>query len=790
MLAIGQVSDALASVSIIALNVLIGTTQEIRAKRQLDRIALLSRPRVTALRGGAEKPIDLAEIVVGDVLIAMPGDQIVADGILCSEGSLEVDESLLTGESDLVLKQQGDELSSGSFCVTGRGLYEVTSVGENSYANKLTAQARRFRVVRTPLQREITLILRLLMLVAGFIGLLMLIATVLSAVPFMRQVQMAAVIAGVIPNGLFLMMIVSYAMGSLRISQQGALVQQANAVESLSNVTVLCTDKTGTLTANRINYREAYPIGVSLQTLEAVLGDMARSATTTNKTTEALQEHLPGAGRPIVDEVRFSSDRKWSALAFDRVRNSPLHGVYAIGAPEMLEAVMPLDRAAQDQIAAWSGQGLRVIAVGHNPEVSTLHNADGKPELPELTALGLVCLSDELRPHLQSTLESFVQHGISVKVISGDNPQTVAALARQAGLPGELKTLSGPEIDAMDEAQLDLAVDETTIFGRITPQQKERLVDALRRQGQYVAMIGDGVNDVLSLKKANLGIAMQSGSSATRAVADMVLLEDSFSALPYAFTEGQRILNGMSDILRLFLPRTLYVSLMIIATAIINLGFPFLPMHNTLITLLTVGIPTFFLAIWARPGLKPKRSLLSSEIHFILPAAGLTFLFGLLIYTTTVFVTIANLAQFDITPEEIAQFQTFANINYDIATPAAYLAEAAHLAAQTTLTVFLVFVGLLMIIFVEPPHPWFVGGDEYSGDIRPTVLAGIMGVLFILIFALEPTRAFFKIVDLPLPVHLLIGGVAAVWALVLRRAWRRNWLERFLQIGPYADGIT
>ncbi|MBL8165797.1 MAG: HAD-IC family P-type ATPase, partial [Anaerolineae bacterium] len=346
----------------------------------------------------------------------------------------------------------------------------------------------------------------------------------------------------------------------------------------------------------------------------------------------------------------------------------------------------------------------------------------------------------------------------------------------------DLKYVSGTELDAMDGAQLGQVAAETTVFGRITPQQKERLVEALRGLGHYVAMIGDGVNDVLSLKKANMGIAMQSGSAATRAVADMILLEDSFGALPPAFTEGQRIVNGMSDILRLFLTRVFYVALLILAVSIIGLGFPFVPKHVSLLVLLTVGIPTLGLAVWARPGASARRNLITEVLHFVIPAGIAVFFFGLLIYVGAFILSAFGSADVPVTAQEIADFQRYTGITYDISASETYRLEVAQLVAQTALTVFSLFTGLLLVIFAEPPHPFFVGGDRLSGDRRPTLMAGAMLLVYIMITAVEPLRRFFELLPLPLWAYATIAGVTVVWFFVLRRAWRKQWLQRFLEV--------
>lgn len=396
LVSLNRIGDAVLSVGLITLNVIIGVIQEIRAKRQLDQIALLTRPRAHVLRDGSEKEVDPSEIVLDDILVAKAGDQIVVDGVVIGPGKMDVDESLLTGESDLIPKQEGDQVMSGSFCVNGTAHYRAVRVGGEAFANKLTSSARQFRVVKTPLQRDVDFILRLLALLAIFMGLMLLLSALLYSLPLVRSVQMASVIAGLIPNGLFFMVIVSYAMGALRIANQGALIQQSNSVESISNVTVLCMDKTGTLTANRIVYTEAIPLnGFSRGDVERMLGDYAASVSATNKTSEALSAALTGQKHTLTDEVPFSSALKWSAIALAD------DGVFVMGALEMLAAHLPADQIddLRTQVRSYSERGLRVLIFARQSGASGLHDAAGAPLLPaELTPVAIVVLSDELRP--------------------------------------------------------------------------------------------------------------------------------------------------------------------------------------------------------------------------------------------------------------------------------------------------------------------------------------------------------------------------------------------------------
>lgn len=787
LVSLGRWTDAVQSVGLIVLNIGIGIFQEVRAKQKLDKIALLTRPKISVFRDGKERAVDPADLVVGDVILVRPGDQIVVDGVVTGDGKLEVDESLLTGESDLIGKINGDKVYSGSFAVTGSVTYQAEKVGAESFANKITAQAKAHRVVKTPLQRDIDFIVRLLMLLALFLGFLLLISALVLSIPAVRSVQAAAVTAGIVPNGLFLMVIVAYSLGALRIAGRGALIQQTNAVESLSNVSVLCMDKTGTLTANRIKYESVISLGLDVATAKRLLGDFARSASVSNRTSEAIVEGLPGNARAKLDEVLFSSARKWSALAFDDPHGEPpMQGVYVLGALEMLQNHLPPGIDFLKEVMTLSDRGLRVLLFCYDPEARALHDENDNPVLPkQLSPLCLVSFSDELRDEVSQTIAGFSQAGIKLKVISGDNPNTVAALAKQAGFKGNLTAVSGTDLERMSPQEFQAAARDATIFGRITPEQKERLVEALKQDGNYVAMIGDGVNDVLSLKKANLGIAMQSGSAATRGVADIVLLNDSFASLPPAFLEGQRIINGMRDILRLFLTRAFVVALLILAAKVIGLDFPFVPAHVTLLTFLSVAAPTLGLAIWARPEVS-KTPLLKSVADFVLPAAITIFVFGLLVYVGYFVLVLTGNVEITLRPADVRTFELYQTIDAVEPTGDAEVDavltdfQMAGLVSRTALTTFAIFTGLLLVIFVEPPVKFFVGGDELSPDPRPTILSAAMLVVFMLIATFPFTRNFFELIILRAEDYLILVVLAVVWAFSLRFVWRRRLLQRFL----------
>ena len=758
----GNVNDAVVTAGLVLLNVIVGVVQEGRAKQKLDRIALLTRPRATVIRDSQEQTVDPSEIVLNDVLLLHPGDQAVVDGQVVGDGRVEMDESLLTGESDHVSKGTGDPIYSGSFCVTGSAAYEAQKVGSESYANKLTAQARTFRRIKTPLQHDVDYVVRIMVLVAAQLGLLMALAAVLHHGSFAEWVQIAAVIVVLVPQGLFFMTTVTYASGAVRMAGKGALVQQSNAIESMSNVDTLCLDKTGTLTTNRILLEKVTPLRTreNGQVLRSLLGTYVASAGDRNRTAQAIAEACPAQAQPVADEVPFSSERKWSAMRFAAGGDGGSQSrepLYVLGAPEILAPCLALSeqqkRSLQDQIEAGTSLGQRVMLFAQGD--GKVLDSGSEPHLPpDLAPVALLSFSDELRPDAGQTLKEFAEAGITIKIISGDNPQTVAELARQAGFPKDAVAISGVDLAHLDDDGLAEAAQNAQIFGRITPQQKEKLVQALRRQGHYVAMIGDGVNDVLSLKQAQLGIAMQTGSQAARSVADIVLLNDSFAALPAAFREGQRILRGMQDVIRLFLARTFYVTLLIIAAAIIGATFPLTPQHNAVLALVTVGLPTLALAAWAKPG-RPthmgsgdprRRSILLSVRHFVFPAAFTVAAVALLVY-------------------------------------AGYLMSGNDLSvARTAMTTAMVLCGILLIVFVEPPSPAWVGGDDLSRDRRPVALALAMLALFVAVSALPGTRSFFALAPLRWQDLAVISALVSLWAVTVRYIWRHNVFERLLEI--------
>jgi len=742
LLALGQWSDALVSIGVIGVNVLVGLVQEVRAKRVLDRIAVLTRPKATVIRDGAEREIDPAEIVIGDVLVARPGDQVLVDGPVVGSGRIEADESLLTGESDAVSRGLGEELHSGSFCVSGSATYEARAVGDDCLANRLTLGARAFRRLQTPLQRQVLLVVRVLILIAASFGALLVTAAMIDGLPPVQIIRIAIVVAGLVPNGLFLAMAAAYAIGAVRIAGRGALVQQSNAIESLSNVDVLCLDKTGTLTSGQLELVNVRAIGVAEEEARILLGDFAASVTAPNRTSRAIAAGCPGRRLPLQDEVPFASDRRWSALVLD----DPRGGLLVLGAPDALRPYVPPEaRAAIDAaVVDAASAALRVVllarAVASGPAGRLINSA-----LPDvLTPIALVTLRDTLRTDVRECLAGFASVGISIKLVSGDHPATTRAVAMQAGLASTGRTVLGEELAAADPRDRRQLVRDSTIFARVTPQQKELLVRALREEGRYVAMIGDGINDVPALKAADLAIALQSGAPAARAVADLVLLEDSFATLPTAFREGQRIIRGMQAVLQLFLTRIAYMVLLIAGAALVDAAFPFTPKQNAVVTLFTVGVPAIALAAWARPAHLARGHLVGSLLHFVAPAGWSLALVGLIFY-----------------------------LAYLVVGGSAELARSA-------LTALSVFGGVGLLLFAAPPSHGWVDGDAEPGGARSVVLASILIGGFIWIALHPEASSFFDLTPLSEGDLALAAVVSVAWASTVRWIWRARLMERML----------
>ena len=626
VLAVGHWADALFGIVLI-LNTATGTIAEVRAKRALDRLAFLEAPTACAVRDGREVELDVADVVLDDVLRLRSGEQVPADAAVLTADGLEVDESILTGESDPVRPRAGDRVLSGTTVTAGTALVRTTAVGADAYANRLAREARRYSVVTSELQVGTNRVLRWISWVIVPVALLLLWSqmrgTAISAAGAStgqwRPALVAAVagVVGMVPQGLVLLTSVNFATASLTLARRRVLVQELPAVEVLARVDTLCLDKTGTLTTGRIALTDVLAddgagglVDATTALREPLLA--LTGGADPNATAKAVREGLVGPSTDgtalpgpesveprVHDTIAFSSRRKWSAAVLDEE-------TWLMGAPEILFAGADGGPELLAHAQRLSTGGVRVVAIARAQQ-SCRRDDDGEAQLPEgRHAVGLVVLSEQIRPDAAQTLAYFRAQGVDVKIISGDNPTTVAAVAADAGVVspsgGAPTALDARELptEATDSTALDAlaeAVEGAQVLGRVVPEQKRALVQALRSRGRTVAMTGDGVNDSLALKDADLGIAMGNGAPATKAVARMVLLSGEFSALPGVVAEGRRVMANTERIASLFLAKTIYASLIAVVVAVTAIGYPFLPRQLTIVSSLTIGIPAFVLAL-------------------------------------------------------------------------------------------------------------------------------------------------------------------------------------------------
>lgn len=624
--------------AVMVFNAIIGIVSEVRAKRTLDALAILDAPQALVVREGQERAIPTGEVVLDDVLVLKLGEQVCADGIVLESFGLEVNESILTGESAPVRKHKGDEVLSGTSVVAGSALVRTTAVGPATYAQGISRKARAYIRTVSHIQVSINRVLRVIsaLLIPVIILTLWSQTRIADSDTGWNHAVVLAVasVVGMIPQGLVLLTSLNFAIGSATLARRGVLVQELAAVEVLARVDALCLDKTGTLTTGEIIAKDIVVTGDEARGLVA-LRTLVRDRT--NETARAIADYLEDRGRWEREDgegrwereeatwvMPFSSARKWSAFGNEQ-------GAWYLGAPEILSPHSQdssQDSPFAEMIAARTREGMRVVALAHSP------GAVQSEDLPKRRdVVGIVVLAEELRPDAKDTLDYFAQQKVRVRVISGDNPATVGAIATRAGLgrpDGEPLVIADardlPDDLLSDEFQK--AVITTDVFGRVTPEQKRAMVQALQADGHCVAMTGDGVNDALALKDADLGIAMGNGAQATKAVAQLVLVDSKFSVLPGVVAEGRRIIANMERVSALFLAKTVYAAVIVFACAILALQYPFLPRHFTYIDAFTIGIPAFFLALAPNsrryvPGFLKRTLALAVPAGVILSAAAL-----------------------------------------------------------------------------------------------------------------------------------------------------------------------
>lgn len=630
VLATGSVINGLFGLLIVA-NSVIGMVQEIRAKQTLDRLAIIGQAKPMVRRQSGTRAVAPSEVVLDDIIELGPGDQVVVDGQIVEQENLEIDESLLTGEADPVAKAPGDTVMSGSFVVAGIGAYRATRVGRQAYAAKLAEEASKFTLVKSELRNGINRILQLVTYLLVPAGLLTIYTQFFATHAGWRQAVLRTVgaLVPMVPEGLVLLTSVAFAVGVVRLGRRQCLVQELPAIEGLARVDVVCADKTGTLTESGMRVSDVEQLATPSENVGDVLAALAAADPRPNASMRAIAERYYRApGWIATATAPFKSATKWSGMSFGD------HGDWVIGAPDVL---LEPGSAAAERAERVGAEGLRVLLLGAAEVVVDHPRAPGR-----VSPVALVVLEQRVRPDARETLEYFAAQGVSVKVVSGDNAVSVAAVAGKLGLRGDTMDARRLPSEAADLAD---ALDSHTTFGRVRPDQKRAIVHALQSHGHAVAMTGDGVNDVLALKDADIGVAMGAGSPASRAVADIVLLDNRFATLPYVVGEGRRVIGNIERVANLFLTKTVYSVLLALFVGIEcllarplkadPLLYPFQPIHVTIAAWFTIGIPSFILSLApnnerAQPGF--VRRVLTSALPSGLIVGVATFVSYLLAY--------------------------------------------------------------------------------------------------------------------------------------------------------------
>jgi magnesium-transporting ATPase (P-type) len=733
---LGLYADAIFGL-IAVVNSSIGIYQEKKAKETLDEIAVLVAPHAKVVRDGEVIELLANEVVPGDVVAVGPGDQLIADGEAIASRGMTMDESLLTGEADGIRKGEGDQVLSGSFCVSGSGHYVVDAVREESYAGKLAGEARTFRHPPSPLQEEVNRVIIASTYIMLPLAAALLVSFKVRGTDLTEAAQTAtAGLVTLIPEGLVLLMSVTFAVAAMRLAKRNTLVQQMSATESLASVDTICVDKTGTLTAGELRLTGVeYADGVDPKSGAAALGRFAASAGDRNQTLETIAAEFPGKAGRVRGEVPFSSEWKWSGVSLDGDGNG---ATYLLGAPDILTeaGALSLPPGLAAKLDEETAAGRRVVAFGQTSEA--LPDDPAAAGAPRMQPLALVVLEETLRPDAAETIAYMREEEVDLKLISGDAAATVTAVAYAVGVPREAGVVEGPDVPE-DEEGLARAALENTIFCRIKPEQKKALVGALVAAGRYVAMIGDGVNDVPALKRARMAVAMGSGAQVTKGVADVVLLKDQFARLPEAVGEGRRIARNIHRLGRLYLTKTVYAATLILLVAVPGFAFPFLPRHLTLAAFLTIGIPSFVLALLPSDGPLYRGRLLRALAAFAVPAGLATALGSILSFFLVDTVAGASL-------------------------------DAGRTAATTTLIV----LGLAFILLLERGP----GREHIAIQSNMLAMVAALGAAFAGILAIPFLRDFFDMVLLSAPEWFLALFSAAAGLTIASLLWKLPQIER------------
>ncbi|WII07339.1 HAD-IC family P-type ATPase [Methanomassiliicoccales archaeon LGM-RCC1] len=778
-------TSAISATGIITVNIIISTIQEIRAKRRLDKISLLTRPKVTVIRNGGEVVIDQKDIVKDDLIKIAAGEQALVDGELIYCRSMEMDESLLTGESSTVKKNVGDTIYSGSVCVTGEAKYVVTAFGNESYASQMLNSAKKFTSKKTPLQMETGTITTVLMVVAFFLLFLSIIFEVIHGLnifdieDFESILEILVLCLDIVPIALFLLITLTYMIAAIRMADTGVLLQRFNSVESLSHVEVVCMDKTGTITTNNLLYESATNF-VDDSEMEHMVRLFSNATGSKNRTIRTLIDKFGETETELIEEIQFSSARKYSAV---KVRDEGIiytlySGAWNVLRPHCSDADK-IDSIIQEE----SSKGFRTLVLCRSEDLP-LNKGDDYVINP-LTPVSVITIRDEVRPDCRESIDVFIQNGMDIKVISGDDPVTVDALFKIADIPGERNIISGPELEALPDSELDEVVLRTNIFGRMKPENKEKVIEVLKRNSKYVAMIGDGVNDVKPIKSAQVGIALESGSGAARGVADMILVDDNFSALPKALVEGRRTISGIRDILKVYISRNFALAIMFALVFFVFGRMPMLPIQNMFYAFVAVTVIAFFMTVFATPD-KNDELILPGVLRFAIPSAIIIGVMGVIIYALTWNMMYDNpdLMDFSYLQEyadrlgiSLSQFVNYFLVSMDYEYPSA--SAVADIVARSSMVEFAAIVGALQLLIVCPRFKFLSVDGNVNKKILPIFLVVFVLGLVCIMFAFFPWfAAVIGMARLPSDCAMLVVAAVAIAFFLILICVKRNIMHR------------
>lgn len=740
--------DSIGVIFIAVLNTLIAIIQEIRAKRALDKVSLLLKKEVTVVRNGEESLIPQQEVVKDDVIIVRRGDQVVVDGSMVLTNGIEIDESLLTGESVPIAKQVHDQVLSGSFCVSGSGYYVAEKIGSESFAAGVTGMAKKYKFLVTPLQKKINRIVEFLfataiiLIIAEFFA-----ATIpFSDSDFIRKIS--TILISLIPQGLVLMASVTFALGVYRISKLGAIIQRLNAIESFSNVQVVCTDKTGTLTQNKLAVHSLFVAGdeFSQSFVEKLLGTVYAVSSERNATLSTLSVYQGfSSGVQLIEEMPFSSDLKMSGVKVLIPEISSEPKTFILGGYDVLiDRVDPVvSERIQSQYRERIYEDYRTVLFGELSDPNGFEEVRKKPTGFRIKPIAVIAILDQIRDDVLEAIQLFNENGIRVAVLSGDAASSIRAVVREIGWDVKHEQIiTGSELESLSDSDYENAARECIIFARLRPEHKLKLLQHFRKKKYYTAMLGDGVNDLPAIKEAEIGIAMEEGSSITKEVADIVLLKNKFALLPHIFSEGNRIVNTVNAVAKLFLTKNALVILIALLSMIFSLDFPLTPRRVSFINLFTIGLPAFIIAL-RNTQISPSKRFFTDLFSFVLVSS---------IFVTMAGYTAAWIAKV-IFPEYYESFDM----------------------VSLTAMIFTALAGYLFVASLVDKERWNFHW-YYAGGI-------VLLYLFVTIFSFEniiytAIKIFYEIEFIPWLLWLIILPVSIVFALGL--FWTNTMRHRLL----------